>query len=531
MPKLDELKRTFAQGRISRRGFMEGALALGMTVAGATGFMSKVEAATPKRGGTFKLGLGGASTTDSLDPATFISTFTQIGLNFGVHNNLTEVNADGEVIPELAESFEASRDAKTWTFRLRKGVEYHNGKSLEADDVIASIQHHRGEKSKSAAKPLLKDITSIEAPDKHTVVVKLANGNADFPFVMNDYHIPILPSKDGKIDWQAGVGAGAYILGDHDWGVRMELKRNPNYWKGDKRAHFDEAVLLGLSDSAARQNALITGEVHAINRVDLKTAHLLGRNPGVVIDDITGNQHYTIPMNTTLAPFDNNEVRLALKHAIDREALVKKILSGHGSPANDHPIGPGQRFFNKELAQRTYDPDKAKFHLKKAGLENLKVDLHSANTAFAGAVDAAVLYQAAAKGAGIEINVVRSADDGYWTNVWMKQPWSMSYWGGRPTEDWMFTVGYAAGGAWNESFWSNDRFMKLLIEARAELDEDKRRTMYYEMQQIVRDDGGSVIPMYANNVDARSKKIAHGGKLASNWELDGWKCLERWWFA
>ncbi len=531
MSKLDQLKKTFSDGRISRRGFMEGALALGMTMTGATGFMSAVEAATPKRGGTFKLGLGGASTTDSLDPATFISTFTQIGLNFGVHNNLTEVDADGNAVPELAESFEASKDAKTWTFRIRKGVEYHNGKSVEAADAIASIQHHRGEESKSAAKPLLKDIESIEAPDKHTLVVKLANGNADFPFVMNDYHIPILPSKDGKIDWKAGVGCGPFVLGEHNPGVRMELKRNPNYWKGDARGHFDEAELVGISDVAARHNALVTGEVHAINRVDLKTAHLLGRNPGVVIDDITGNQHYTIPMNTTVAPFDNADVRLALKYAIDRPALVKKILSGHGSPANDHPIGPGQRYFNADLEQRMYDPEKAKFHLKKAGMENLKVDLHCANTAFAGAVDAAILYKEAAKAAGIDINVAREADDGYWVNVWMKKPWSMSYWGGRPTEDWMFTVGYAAGGAWNESFWSNDRFMELLVAARAELDQDKRRAMYHEMQQLVSDDGGSVIPMYANNVDGRSTKIAHGGKLAANWELDGWKCLERWWFA
>lgn len=163
-------------------------------------------------------------------------------------------------------------------------------------------------------------------------------------------------------------------------------------------------------------------------------------------------------------------------------------------------------------------------------MENLKVSLSAANTAFEGAVDAAVLYKEHAAKAGININVIREPNDGYWSSVWMKKPWSMSYWGGRPTEDWMFTVGYAAGGSWNESFWSNDRFMELLVAARAELDSGKRRAMYREMQQLVRDDGGSVIPMYANYLDAHSKKITHG-KLASNWELDGWKLLDRWWFA
>ena len=164
-------------------------------------------------------------------------------------------------------------------------------------------------------------------------------------------------------------------------------------------------------------------------------------------------------------------------------------------------------------------------------MDSLKVKLSAANTAFEGAIDTAVLYKEHAAKAGIDIEVVREPNDGYWSSVWMKKPWSMSYWGGRPTEDWMFSIGYAAGGPWNESFWGNDRFMELLLAARAELNDDKRRAMYYEMQQLVRDDGGSVIPMYANYIDARSDKVAHAPEVASNWELDGWKLLERWWFA
>ena len=251
MNKIDKLKSQFARGDISRRRFMEGALALGMTLAGATSVVSKAMAATPNKGGLFRLGLAGASTTDSLDPATYISTFTQIGMTNAVHNNLTEVAQDGNLIPELAESLGASDDARVWTFKLRKGVEFHNGKSLEADDVIASVNHHRGEDSKSAAKPLLSDLVEIKADGKNTVVFELKSGNADFPFVMNDYHIPILPSKDGTILWEDGIGTGGYTLVSMDAGVRMRLKRNPNYWK-EGRAHFDEVELLGISDSTAR---------------------------------------------------------------------------------------------------------------------------------------------------------------------------------------------------------------------------------------------------------------------------------------
>ena len=96
---------------------------------------------------------------------------------------------------------------------------------------------------------------------------------------------------------------------------------------------------------------------------------------------------------------------------------------------------------------------------------------------------------------GLNVNVVREPKDGYWSNVWNKKPWCMCYWGGRPTEDWMFTTSYAEGVPWNETYWSNDRFNELLLQARSELDDDLRREMYFEMQQLVSDDGGIIIPM------------------------------------
>ena len=529
MPDIDKLASGLRRGLVSRRQFMEGAIALGVSVIAAEGIMKSAHAATPKKGGTFRVGLGGASTTDLMDPATFISTFTQIGNSFGLYNQLTEVAPDGSLVPELAESYEATKDAKTWTFKLRKGVTFHDGKPLTADDVVASVQHHRGADSKSALKPLLEPIEEIKI-DGDAIVFKLKEGNADFPFLMNDYHLPICPSKEGKIDFASGNGTGPYKFVSLDPGVKMVLDRNPNYWK-EGRAHFDKCVMLGIPDATARQNALVSGEVDAINHVDLKTANLLGQTPGIKLEEHTGTQHFTLPMNCTVAPFDNADVRLALKYAIDRDALVKAILFGHGLPANDHPIAPANIYYAGDIEQRKFDPDKAKFHLKKAGLDKLKVDLSAADTAFAGATDTATLYSEQASKCGIEINVIREPNDGYWTNVWMKKPWSASYWGGRPTEDWMFTIGYAKGGAWNESFWSNDTFMGLLTTARAELDTTKRREMYREMQMLVRDDGGSVIPMYANWVDARSDKVAHDDKVAANWELDGWKVLERWWFA
>jgi peptide/nickel transport system substrate-binding protein len=529
MSELAKLARLLSQGRITRRAFLSQAAALGATTALATSLAAKaVKAGTPKKGGKLRIGIGHGSTTDSLDPATFENAFTQF-TGFGYRGHLTEISNAGELIPDLSESWEASPDAKTWTFKVRKGIEFHSGKTLDADDVVASVNHHRGEESKSAAKAILEPIVEIKADGKDTAAFSLREGNADFPVIMSDYHIAMMPAKDGGVDWQSGVGTGGYIVESFDPGVRASFKRNPNYWK-EGRAHFDAVEALTILDGAARTNALTTGEIDVMDRVDIKTVHLLKRRKGIRVEETSGTAHYTFAMRTDTPPFDNNHVRLALKYAVDREALLQAVLRGHGVLGNDHPIGRSNHYHASELPQRQYDPDKAMFHLKKAGLSRLMVDLSAADAAFGGAVDAAVLYKEHAKKAGITINVVREPNDGYWSSVWMKKPWSAVYWGGRPTEDWMFSTAYAEGAAWNDTFWKHERFNKLLLAARAELDEAKRREMYVEMQRIVSDEGGVVVPMFNNYVFAMSQKVQHD-EMAANWTLDGNKGMERWWFA
>ena len=184
-----------------------------------------------------------------------------------------------------------------------------------------------------------------------------------------------------------------------------------------------------------------------------------------------------------------------------------------------------------DVPQRQYDTDKAKWHLKQAGMDSLDVEISAADAAFGGAVEASELYAEQLRPAGINLTVKRASPDGYWDNVWMKVPWSACYWGGRPTADWMFTIGYQAGGNWTDTFWNNPRFEKLLIAGRAELDDAKRNDIYVEMQTIVSNEGGVVIPCFANNVDASSTAMGHADKLAGNWELDGSRSASRWWFA
>jgi peptide/nickel transport system substrate-binding protein len=518
----------YRAGVLSRRDFLHRAAILGVSTAVATSVIGRSAwSAEPRKGGTLRLGIGHGSSSDSLDPATYENLFTQT-LGGSIHNRLSVVGNDGELEPELAESWEPTPDAKEWRFKLRSGVEFHNGKSLTPEDVAASINHHRGEKSQSAAKGIVNQINEIAIEGKDTVVFKLKGGNADFPYIMSDYHLAILPATDGEIDPTAGIGAGGYTLNEWQPGVRASVKRFPNYWKSD-RAHVDGAILLVIHDASARTNALTTGEIDAMDRVDVKTAALMERRPDINVVETSGNAHYTFAMRCDTAPFDNVDVRLALKHALDREDLLEKILRGRGYLGNDHPIGKANRFYAENLPQRSYDPERAKHHLKKAGMENLEVSLSASEAAFAGAVDAATLYREHAKAAGITINVVREPSDGYWSDVWLKKPWCAVYWGGRPTADWMFSTAYEAGVPWNDTYWENERFNKLLVDARAELDPKKRQEMYTEMQRLVRNDGGAVIPLFNNYIMGLSTKIGHE-PMGSNWSMDGFRAVERWWF-
>ncbi|HXV26123.1 MAG TPA: ABC transporter substrate-binding protein [Alphaproteobacteria bacterium] len=532
MSDLEKMKSLAAKGKVSRREFIQYALAAGMTVAAAETLFVKTVRAQPKQGGFAKIGLAHGATTDSMDPATYPDTGSQVPLSGSLSNSLTEVDAKGNVIPDLAESMEISDDAKTWVFRLRKGVTFHNGKDLTANDVVVSFRHHMGAESKSAAKSLLDQVTDIKADGKDTVVFTLAGGNADFAYVASEYHIVIMPAKeDGTADWESGVRTGAFVLENFEPGVRSKLKRNPNYHKEGK-PYFDEVEFLNITDLAARANALTTGEVHYIGRPDLKTLDRLKQNPQIEVDEVTGYAHYVFVMNTTVPPFDNPDVRRALKYAINREEIAKKIFLGHATPGNDNPIPPppAVKFSIDPEPRHAYDPEKAKHYLKQAGLTSLKVDLSVADAAFTGAVDAAVLYKEDAAKAGVDINVIREPNDGYWDKVWLKKGFVASYWSGRPTADWMFTTTYAAGAEWNESYWNNPRFNELLVVARAETDESKRAAMYAEMQQLVHDDGGTIVLVFNNLVSAHSKQLAHGD-IAPNWEVDGLRLAERWWFA
>jgi len=299
---IEQLSIDARQGSLSRREFIGYALAAGMAAStGSLLWSSNVAAATPKKGGTFRLGAHDGNTSDTHDPGTYLS-FATIQLAHTFRSYLTQITPTNELGPDMADSWSASADASEWTFKLNKNASFHSGKPVTAEDVIASMNHHRGDKSTSAAKALLKDVKDIVKNGDHSVTFKLASGNADLPWLMTDYHLAICPANpDGSMNWQSGDGAGPYKIVSYEPGVAAKLVRHDGWHL--EGAYFDKVELTVLNDPNARQTALITGDVDAITQLELKTLSLMKRNRNIVIDNVPSAAAITMPMFCDTPPF------------------------------------------------------------------------------------------------------------------------------------------------------------------------------------------------------------------------------------
>ena len=486
----------------TRRGFMAGAGAL-LSVSAAGLGIGEALAQQPAKGGHLKLGLGGGASADTLDPALASATVAfVIAHTWG--DTLIEPHPEtGEAMPALAESWSASDDARVWTFKIRKDVAFHDGGTMSVDDVIATLKRHADEASQSGALGLLGSVERIEqrAGD---LVITLSEGNADLPLVLTDYHLQIQPNG-GLDDPNAAIGTGPYRLTSYDPGIRATFEKNQNDWRSD-RGHVDSVEIIVMNDATARMSAVMSGQVHFINTVEPKTVELLRGAANVGILQTSGKGFYSFLMHCDTAPFDNNDLRMALKLAIDREAILKQVIGGFGTLGNDFPVNENYALAPGDIEQRVYDPDQAAFYYRKSGHDQ-PILLQTSEAAFPGAVDAALLFQQSAAAANIPIEVSRAPSDGYWTEVWNVRPFCASYWGGRPTQDSRYSTSYVSDAEWNDTRFKRPDFDQLVYQARAELDEEKRRSLYRQMALIVRDEGGLILPVFNDYVNAASTRM------------------------
>lgn len=466
---------------------------------------SSSAAGTPKRGGNFRLGVTGGGTKDIFDgqniitkpdQARLVSAFETL-LTFDDQYNLTKDGLATNVVADTPTQY---------TIELRKGIEFHNGKTMTADDVIYSLQRigTKGNGLTGYAATASMDIANIKKVDQYTVRLPLKTPDSTVPQTLASYTFGIVP-VGYKAFPSKQIGTGAYKLKSFTPGQESVSERNPNYWRSGQ-PYFDTVTITDFSDATAQVNALLGGQIDAMTDVTSSQVQTLKAQQMEVLISNTGGW-VPLCMAIDMPPFDDVRVRQAMRLIIDREAMLKQIASGYGRIANDL-YAPFDEGYDSSLPQRTRDIAQAKSLLKAAGKEGLTVDLHTTNGA-QGMVSLATVFASQAKDAGVTINVKN--DPNYYGSSYLKLPFSVDFWGTRGYLN-QVQQGSLPNAPYNETHWppksgKGSNFGSLYSQALAATDSSKRIDLEHQMQKLEYDMGGYIIPFFGSLIDGHSPKV------------------------
>jgi peptide/nickel transport system substrate-binding protein len=495
------------------RGAAAGGLAVGLggvlagcDIGGGDSGAPQPATGPPRRGGQFTAAYGnGGGQTASLDPDTSIHYWPDLAGQQALYDRLTTRNDDFELGNSLAEEVTSDAKAEVWTIRLKQGVEFHNGKTIDADDVLASIRRKLNLKASTSA-PVwaLTDPKGLKKIDKRTVSVRMLRPNAVFPSSLAQYTGYITPVG---FDPRRPVGTGPFKFVSFSPGRETVLERFENYF--GTGPYFDRVRILDVPDETARVNSLLSGQVDAIQGVPASQLAAVKSRGKVELISKAG-AWLPISMRVDTAPFNDPRVRQAMRLIADREEMVTAALGGQGRLGNDlyGILDPG---YDSELPQRTQDIEQAKSLLKQAGHEGLTVQMTAAPVA-TGVMPAVQVLARQAKDAGVTVNIRQMTPADYYGSEFLNYPFDVDNWQGGAYLD-LAALADGPGAPYNQTHWNDKQFTDLYYGALAELDENRRKQTLHDMQRIQYDRGGYLIWGLPNYLDASSPKVAGLGPL------------------
>lgn len=497
--RINEMSRSDALS-ISRKDFLK--LLAGGVVA-ATSLPWLGGAALAAASGTLKISF--RSSLVRLDPAFTVSSDEYIATQ-AIYDNLTKLDETLSPIPSLAESWSSPDGGKTWLFKLRGDVKFHNGDPLEAEDVVFSINRVIDPDSGSPGRRALGPIVEVTAPDASTVQFVLEGPSAEFPAIVSGTFARVLPRNASNKLNEAPIGTGPYKFGEWVRGQHLMLTANEDYWM-EGSPKVQEVWLVSFPAQAAEQAALVSGETQMMWDVPLNLVPAVSRIPDVKLIEIPSTGFQPIAMRSDRPPFDDARVRRAVKHAINRETVMGFVLQGRGVVAQDTPVAPSSAYFAPDAKAPAYDVEQAKALLAEAGYpDGFSVQLFASNER-AGCIETAQVVKPMLEAVGIKVEIQQVPWDRFNAEVWKKETLFVSNWVGRPTIDEQLYPYFHSTGSWNEYNYANPEVDELLDAARGELDAEKRKAYYAKVQEILAVEGPAIIPYFSNYATARADGV------------------------
>jgi peptide/nickel transport system substrate-binding protein len=462
------------------------------------------------QGGTMRIGLATGSAADSLSPWVSFSN-GDAARQFAMYDSLTQIRGSKDKLEPtnmLVEELTPNKDGSVWTIRLKDGVEFHNGKTLDVDDFIYTTQQIVNPKTGAfnIGRFILFDIKHAKKLDKLTLRLPLVTPVAIMPDLLGDGSVANIAPVG--FDIKKPVGTGPFKLKSFTPGRETVFERFPNYW--GEQAKVDELHLVALPDETARYNALLSGQIDVLDSVPFAQLNALKQNKDFVVSSVPSGNFFPVAMRVDLPPFTDVKVRQAMRLAVDRKQVINTAFLGQASQGNDL-FGFSDPVIDSSLV-RNQDLEQAKSLLKQAGKEGVSVTLTAAPVG-AGAIESVQVIAQNAKAAGFNVNL-RQVDAGtYFGPNYLKWPFSIDTWPGL-TYLVLITTNDGPNSHVNLTHFDNPQFNKLFKQAIAELDPNKRAEIAHELQKIEFNEGGNIIPAFPNYTAAYSKKV--GGFYPSN---------------
>ena len=444
--------------------------------------------AQPK--GTFRqaheVGFGAAS---DMDPISRGRVFT---VTEKIMSRLIRPGLDGKPAPDLALSWSSNANATEWTFKLREGVKFHSGKPFTSADAAYSLKRVQDPKLDSPARSSISMVKSIETPDAKTLKLILSAPYADMPLVLTDYRLMIIPDGSGETIKATGTGTGPFKLEKFDAQGTTVLVANNDYYEGAPGVARVE--IIGIPDGQARFQALMGKQIDMLQGISRQQRQLLERASGFAVQEIPTGNWRGIVFRTDMKPWDDPRVRRAIRLAVDRKGMVDLAAGGAGVVGCDTPVGPKDQYRSTKTCGQ--DIAKAKALLAEAGYPNgidLELPVATLQAEWPAMAEA---FQQQVAPAGFRVKIAQVPTDGYFNEIWMKRPVSMTRWNDRPA-DAILNEAYRGGAKWNEAFFKDAKFDAMLDAARSELNFDKRRARYIEAQDYLWENGGTLVGFHA----------------------------------